>query len=366
MAKKYRYSPSTKKRRAASVPVPQKANPFVWVAAVLEGCQDIAREEMGRRLRQACVPLTHRRRDEIHFRFAGEADMLLGLRTVQSLFLRRDFSVQRPRTLLSPEHVNALADLVGDACAIGSNPPRRGLRLDAAGAGSPTMRRLGQTLAEKASMPFAPEDGDCLLVLRPAERGWEVLCRVGARPLATRAWRQVDYRGSLNAAIAASMVELSHPRRGDRFLNLMCGAGTLLVERHLRQRVGRLVGVDCSPAAIAASRVNARAAGTTPELIVADARACGLPTGVFDVIVADLPYGRIHGKRTENALLYEQTLAEVGRLCRRGGRSVLISEDAVSLNKALHAERQRWDIVDERSIVQRSMRPRCITLRRRG
>ena len=99
MAKKYRYSPSTKKRRAASVPVTQKANPFVWVAAVLEGCQDIAREEMGRRLRQACVPLTHRRRDEIHFRFAGEADMLLGLRTVQSLFLRRDFSVQRPRTL---------------------------------------------------------------------------------------------------------------------------------------------------------------------------------------------------------------------------------------------------------------------------
>ena len=82
--------------------------------------------------------------------------MLLGLRTVQSLFLRRDFSVQRPRTLLSPEHVNALADLIRDACAIGLNTPRYGLRLDAAGAGSPTMRRLGQTLAEKASMPFAP------------------------------------------------------------------------------------------------------------------------------------------------------------------------------------------------------------------
>ena len=160
MAKKSRYSPSAKKRRAASAPVPQKSNPFVWVAAVLEGCQDIALEEMGRRLRQACVPLTHRRRDEIHFRFAGEVDILLDLRTVQSLFLRRDFSVQRPRTLLSPEHVNALVDLIREACAIGLNPPRQGLRIDAAGAGSPTMRRLGQTLAEKVSMPFAPEDGE--------------------------------------------------------------------------------------------------------------------------------------------------------------------------------------------------------------
>ena len=240
MAKKYRYSPSTKKRRAASVPVPQKANPFVWVAAVLEGCQDIAREEMGRRLRQACVPLTHRRRDEIHFRFAGEVDILLDLRTVQSLFLRRDFSVQRPRTLLSPEHVNALVELVKEACSIVSNPPRHGLRLDAAGAGSPTMRRLGKTLADNASMSFAPEDGDCLLVLRPGDKGWEVLCRVGARPLATRAWRQVDYRGSLNAAIAAGMIELSQPRREDRFLNLMCGGGTLLIERHLRQRAAPL------------------------------------------------------------------------------------------------------------------------------
>ena len=63
-------------------------------------------------------------------------------------------------------------------------------------------------------------------------------------------------------------------------------------------------------------------------------------------------------------LLYEQTLAE-GHRGRSGGRSVLISEDAVSLDKALRAERQRWDIVDERLIVQRSMRPRSITMRRR-
>ena len=119
-------------------------------------------------------------------------------------------------------------------------------------------------------MPFAPEDGDCLLILRPGERGWEVLCRVGARPLATRAWRQVDYRGSLNAAIAASMIELSHPRRGDRFLNLMCGAGYAPYRTPLEAASRRLAGSGLFPQAIAVSRVNARAAGAAPELIVAD------------------------------------------------------------------------------------------------
>jgi len=366
MAKKHRDTSSVKKRRAERAPADRRSNSPMWVVAVLGGCQDIARSEMGRRLRKSCVSLAHRRSDEIHFRYAGSTERLLDLRTVQSLFLRKDFSVQRPRTLLSPEHVNALVELVKEACSIGSNPPRHGLRLDAAGAGSPTMRRLGKTLADNASMSFAPDDGDCLLVLRPGDKGWEVLCRVGARPLATRAWRQVDYRGSLNATIAAGMIELSQPRREDRFLNLMCGGGTLLIERHLRQRAARLVGLDSSAEAIAASRVNALAAGLTPELLVADARACGLPAGLFDVIVADLPYGRIHGKREDNALLYEQTLAEAGRLCQIGGRSVFISEDVGALNRALKAERRRWDILDERTVVQRAMRPRCITLRRRS
>ena len=70
-------------------------------------------------------PADARRRDEIHFRFAGEVDILLDLRTVQSLFLRRDFFRAASGTLLSPEHVNALVDLIREACAIGLNPPRK-------------------------------------------------------------------------------------------------------------------------------------------------------------------------------------------------------------------------------------------------
>lgn len=366
MKKRKRNTSTAKKHYSGQTPAKPRADPVIWVAAALDGCQDITRIEVARRLRGTCVPLVHRRRDEIHFVYTGPTDALLGLRTVQSLFIRRDFAIQRPRTLLSPEHLNALAETVQKARSLGQSPPLHGLRFDAAGANSPTMRRLGQALSEKLAMPFDPENGDCLIVLRPGHMGWEVLCRVGDRPLATRAWRQVDYRGSLNAAIAASMIELSQPRRGDCFLNLMCGGGTLLIERHLRQRTHCLVGVDCSREAVAVSRINAQAAGITPELFVADARASGLPTGGFDVVVADLPYGRVHGKREENTHLYEQTLVEASRVCRVGGRSVLISEDFVSLNHALKLEHRRWEVIDERSVVQRSFRPRCVTLRRRG
>lgn len=340
----------------------------LWVAAALEGCEDIARGEIVRRLGGACVLLAHRRRDEIHFRYGGDASSLLALRTVQTLFVRRDFAVQRPRTLLSPEHLAALVELVRQAQAVRGIEPAGSLRFDAAGSESPTMRRIARALEDALHMPFDPEEGDGVLVFRPGVAGWEVLCRVGNRPLATRTWRQVDYRGSLNAALAASMVELSTPRRTDSFANLMCGGGTLLIERLLRQRVRSAVGIDSSPHAIAASRVNVQAAEVESHwhLVLADVRACPFPDAAFDAVTADLPYGRAHGTRSANALLYAQVLAEAARLCRIGGRAVFISEDAAALTRALQENGARWKLLDERSMVQRTYRPRCITLERRG
>ncbi len=340
----------------------------LWVAAALEGCEDIARGEIVRRLRGECALLGHRRSDEIHFLYGGDAAPLLGLRTVQSLFVRRDFAVQRPRTLLSPEHLAALVELVRQAQAVPGVEPAGSLRFDAAGAESPTMRRIARSLEDALHMPFDREGGDGVLVFRPGEAGWEVLSRVGNRPLATRSWRQVDYRGSLNAALAASMVELSKPQRADRVVNLMCGGGTLLIERLLRQRAFCAIGIDASAHAISASRTNAQAAGVSAHLrlVQGDVRVCPLPDATFDVVMADLPYGRTHGVRAENALLYEQVFAEAARLCRPGGRAVFISEDATALSRVLQQSDAQWKLRDERSMVQRTYRPRCITLFRRG
>lgn len=345
----------------------QRSGQTLWVAAALEGCEDIARGEIVRRLRGACTLLDHRRRDEIHFRCEGDVALLLSLRTVQSLFVRRDFAVQRPRTLLSPEHLAALVALVRQAQSVRGAEGAVSLRFDAAGADSPTMRRIARALEDALHMPFDREGGDGVLVFRPGATGWEVLCRVGNRPLATRPWRQVDYRGSLNAALAASMVELSEPRRTDRFINLMCGGGTLLIERLLRQRARCAVGVDISPQAIRASRVNALAAGVGArlQLVLGDARTCPLPDGGFDAVTADLPYGRAHGMRAENALLYERVFAEAARLCRAGGRAVFISEDIAAFHRALQGVNAQWKLLDERRMVQRTYRPRCVTLERR-
>ena len=261
--------------------------------------------------------------------------------------------------------MTALVELVRRARGLGRAPGS--FRFDAAGARSPTMRRIAAALEERLGMPWDPEDGDCRITFRPGRRGWEVLCRAGNRPLASRDWRRVDWPVSLNAAIAACMVELSRPRRQQRYLNLMCGGGTLLIERLLRRGAATAVGLDNSPEALAASRGNLAAAGLAERvrLVRGDARATGFPGGAFDAVTADLPWGERHGSRGSNRALYGATLAEAARLCRAGGTMVLLTQDSAALRAALAEQPPAWDVLDERRIVQRSYRPLCLTLQRR-
>ena len=57
------------------------------------------------------------------------------------------------------------------------------------------------------------------------------------------------------------MVELSGPCRGDRFLNAMCGSGTILIERAKRAGTACAWGVDDAPTALKAAHQNASCAG---------------------------------------------------------------------------------------------------------
>src|SRR5690625_5498492 len=68
------------------------------------------------------------------------------------------------------------------------------------------MQRLGEALAELAEVPVDPE-GDLLVRVRrgPGRPGtWQVLIRTTPRPLATRAWRTVNYPGADRAAARSS------------------------------------------------------------------------------------------------------------------------------------------------------------------
>ena len=332
---------------------------------VLGGTRDIVQGELRRKLRHQMKELAHPKKDEIHLTYSGPLKRLLSIRTAQSVFVRRDFKISRPRTLLSPENMSDLVNWIRSVSQLTGNC-WNSFRIDAAGSQSPTMLRIADAIENALELPYDPDEGDGVLAMRPGELGWELLCRIGTRPLATRSWRKIDYRGSLNAAIAANLVFMTQPDPGDRVINIMCGGGTLLIERLLIEKVVFAVGLDISSSAVTATSANTLGASVQNliNIVRGDAKRSGFANSIFNVVMIDLPYNTVGSQRLGNRELYLQVIREAARLCEIGGRAVMITDDHSALNFALSNLKDDWKVMDQRIITQRQYRPTCLLLRR--
>src|SRR5690606_13516202 len=227
------------------------------------GLAEVVTAEVGRRLGLTTRPVPGRN-DSLWIEYAGPWRRLTELRTVVAVFAVLTFPVPRPRSLTSGEYLPTIVETVRRVAGANS------FRFDAAGAHSVAFRRLAAQLADATGLRFDAERGDVVLRFRrtPGRAGWDVLVRLTIRPLSDRPWRVAHLPGAVNATVAAAVVALTRPRPSDRVVNLMCGSGTLLIERLLVAGARRAVGVDRDPRAVAAAETNLRAAGVRERAMV--------------------------------------------------------------------------------------------------
>ncbi|MFO7545611.1 MAG: methyltransferase domain-containing protein [Trueperaceae bacterium] len=339
-----------------------------YVADVVEGLEEVARVELATIGARAIEGAE----GGLRFSVRGNTPRLSDLTTVQAVSLALRFDVPRPKALLGDAHFRRLLAGVSAVVRAGRFD---GFRFAAAGADSSVFQRLAGALAGATGLPHRPEDGELLLRIRPdrARDGWEVLVRLTPRPLSTRPWRVCNRPGGLNATVAAAMNDLACSGDADRYLNLMCGGGTLLVERALAGPAARIVGVDVDQEAIACARANLRAAGVLErcELVLADVTRLALPDdgalldGSFDVLVADAPWGDAVGHHRENVTLYPALLEAAALLAAPGARFALLSHE-VRLTRRLLAESGSWRVERSFQVGHGGHHPLLTVLRRVG
>jgi ubiquinone/menaquinone biosynthesis C-methylase UbiE len=318
---------------------PKKANPQAFRVELefLEGLEPFVLREVHRELAGRVTGVKAKEETAVAFTFKGGLRRLLALRTVVAAYKVLSFGVVRPRGLLDPAPLKTIVESLKEAAALHPAGSCRSFRLSAAGSDSATHMRLRSTLATMSGLRDDPENGDLLLRLRKAGSGWELLVRLSPRPLSARPWREANMPGALNATVAASLFECVGFSRNERFLNAMCGSGTILIERLARLPAPELsVGFDHSPAALRAAKRNVAEASLAAEPIVmrSAAEALPFPPSFFDVICADLPWGERVGKRKDNEALYLTALRELTRVSRPGARLVLLTQDTQSLDAA--------------------------------
>ncbi|MFL6183787.1 MAG: methyltransferase [Actinomycetes bacterium] len=342
---------------------------LLFLAGLGEVVEAEVRERLGGAERLRPVP---GRSDSLRFELRGPWERLGELRTVVAAFAVLSFGVPRPRSLTSGEYLPEIVRTVQAVRELGPAPQPSSFRFDAAGATSSGFRRLAEALAASTGLRHDQDDGDLVLRFRRAvERadGWDVLVRLSTRPLSDRPWRVRHLPGAANATIAAAMARLTRPRPADRVANLMCGSGTLLVERLLTGPARLAVGVDRDRAVLEDCRANLAAAGLTDraELVQADvADDAWLAGGPYDVLLADPPWGTLVGDHAGNQALHATLLERAHRAAAPGARLAVLTHEIRLMERCLDQARGLWTPEGVTRVYQKGHHPRIYLLRPAG
>ncbi len=142
-----------------------------------------------------------------------------------------------------------------------------------------------------------------------------------------RTYKTANRPASLRPTIAHAIVQLTRPQNNDIFLDPMCGAGTLLVERALAGRHEMLYGGDCDPEAVADTLENFGNKHKPHNIQHWDARKLPLPNQSVNKVAVNPPWGRQIGSPSELQSLYKLTFSEIDRVLQPSGIvSILTSE----------------------------------------
>lgn len=332
----------------------------------LPGLGDVLADEASTLLTSGPPEPVPGRDDALEVALLGPLADLTALRTAVAAFVVLRFDVPRPKSLTSGDHLQRIIDAMGWSLRVDRSSS---FRIEAAGADSAVFQRLASLLSEATGLPYDEKSGELVLRVRrgvvtgpSGDNGWDVLVRIGPRPLSARPWRVADYPGAANATIAAAMVRLGGVVPTDRVLNLMCGSGTLLVERLLAGPASEAVGVDLSEAAVAASTANLAAAGLTAQVLQGDALA-PVP-GSFDLLLADPPWGTLHGSHESNAALHAGLLTAAYEAAAPGARLVVLTHEIKIMERAVRDADALWHVRDQVRVFAKGHHPRIYVLDR--
>jgi len=337
---------------------------------VLQGLKPFAELELRRHFRERITLVENDNPEAIYLLFTGNLRDMLKVRTLVAVYLVQQFPVARPRALLGHQNFQALIAEIQTALAL--HPPHTftSFRISAAGENSTVFHTLREQISEAIQLPYDAENGDVLLRIRPASPApdeWEVLVRLTPRPLSARAWRTYNMQGALNATIAATMITLSRPAPTDRFLNMMCGSGTLIIERLAYGPAAVVVGVDIEVDALRGTLKNTEQGDISRHVLLLATNATQLPflESSFNVICADLPWGQLVGTHEQNSDLYPRFLQEAARVAMPSAKLVVLTHEITLFERVLQNFSKVWKIEEVVKVFQGGLHPRIYLLRRK-
>ncbi len=321
---------------------------MVYAISVSPGLARIARDELSERFGESgALKIVDRKPRRILFTYTGDPRDLLSLRAAEHLFL---VLKQLPKMTRSRSSLAALRGAVAtlnvkevfQCCRQMGIKTRRRMpfRVTSRLSGKRNFRRVDlQRVIERALLArgWYLETSNAALDIWAEVHGDDgyISIKLSANAMVQRPYKQAHIPASLKPTVAYSMVRLSRPHPTDVFLDAMCGAGTILLERALFGRYGYLLGGDISEEALSATVSNFGRKHRPRQFFRWDARALPFGRDTVDKIVCNLPFGEIIGNLPQLTNLYRSGLKEYARVLKPRGRMVLLTSQRTLLDEEL-------------------------------
>lgn len=301
----------------------------------------------------------------VFFTYTGDLDDLFALRTIEDLFVQVVRETDLPPVYaglkLLTEAVRRAHFEAALTLARAVKPGRGGhgkvrFRVVARQANDASYRRIDAQQAVEKGIRGREDHTWQLDEVNPLEFWVSMLPNeaILALRLSDEKMRRHDEKreqlpASLRPSAAAALVWLSRPRPTDVFLDPMCGAGTILIERGEAGRYKHLYGGDIRPEAVAATLANVGPRYKPIDITEWDARALPFDDASVTNVVVNLPFGRQIGSLEDNRELYPAFLREMSRVVRPAGRLVALTGDTRNFEYALNrneflSELRRFDV----------------------
>ena len=326
-----------------------------YLAHTQVGFESIAADEIARQAEGAVVLGTRAVADKngvVLFDYAGDARDLFALRTIEDLFvvvLKLDDLPTSRDALRIIEPAVARAATFETALNLARQiRPGRGshgkvrFRVITRQAGHTAYRRpdvqrvVERGIASRTDRQWRlEEEGALEFWLTVLGREVFLALRLSDERMRHREYKLEHVPASLRPSAAAGLVWLARPEDDDVFLDPMCGAGTILIERAHAGRYQLLLGGDSDPETVAVALRNIGPRYKPIEVRQWDARSLPVDAAAVSAAAVNLPFGRQIGTPEANRALYPAFLREMARVLRPGGRLVTLTGDTRTFETAL-------------------------------
>lgn len=332
---------------------------FTFYAQTVPGIEKIAWRELESKLDNPILVKLTQIRDQnglLCFEYRGDPKQLLNLRSTEDIFYLVGYAENIPLDWRGPRAIENLilrsrqldAGLSIYKKVRGVSKKRITFRVIARKQGEHRYRRIdAQKAVEKgirqrygSHWKLVEDEADLEIWLTLLHHEAFFGLRLSTRTMRHRTYKIQHLPASLRPTVAYAMVFLSDPQSDDVFLDPMCGAGTILIERATAGRYRLILGGDSDPRAVETTLRNIGPKYKPIDIRQWDATDLPLEDASVDKVVSNLPFGKQIGTQKSNQRLYPAFFREMIRVVRSGGKLVVLTGEKRLMKNILQSSQE--------------------------